>query len=311
VSQKITFIGFGEAASAIVAGWNGRHAIRAYDIKSDGAEASMMAARYDAMGVRGCASPAEALHGAETVFCTVTADQAVVAAEAAAPHLRRRAFWFDLNSCAPSSKRNAAAVIEATGGRYVDVAVMAPVHPKLNMVPLLVSGPHAEAAAPLLAALPMAPQVVAGAVGTASSMKMIRSVMVKGLEALTAECMLAAVAAGVDEAVLASLARSFPGIDWPGQAAYNFERAMVHGARRAAEMEEVARTLADLGLPNDMARATVEWQRRIAETRTPAPADPRAAGYKAFTDLLLPRLREGSELDREAEPAGSGLRATA
>jgi 3-hydroxyisobutyrate dehydrogenase-like beta-hydroxyacid dehydrogenase len=313
VTQEKTFIGFGEAASAIVEGWNGRHAIRAYDIKSDGAEAPVMAARYAKMGVRGCASPAEAVDGAETVFCTVTADQAVAAAEAAAPHLHRGTFWFDLNSCAPSSKRKAAAVIEAAGGRYVDVAVMAPVHPKLNMVPLLVSGPHAEAAEPLLAGLPMAPQVVAGPVGTASSMKMIRSVMVKGLEALTAECTLAAVAAGVDEAVLQSLARSFPGMDWPGQAAYNFERAMVHGARRAAEMEEVARTLADLGLPNDMARATVEWQRRIAGTGAKAPADPRAAGYRALADLLLPELRaDQSETDSAApaEVTQPGLRAT-
>jgi 3-hydroxyisobutyrate dehydrogenase-like beta-hydroxyacid dehydrogenase len=250
-----------------------------------------MAERYASLGIEGCPSSAEAVSGAKLVFCTVTADQAVIAAESAAPHLSSGAFWFDLNSCAPSSKRRAAEFIEAAGGRYVDVAVMAPVHPKLNLVPLLVSGPHAAAAEPVLTGLPMSPRVVAGEVGAASSIKMIRSVMVKGMEALTAECALAAVAAGVEDEVFESLMRSHPGINWRDAAAYNFERAMVHGIRRAAEMEEVARTLADLGLPNDMALATVDWERRIADTGLPAPENAVNAGPKALADLLLPALR--------------------
>ena len=214
MTAAIAFIGMGEAGSAIVSGWGERRAqaIRAYDIKSDcPATAGAMAARYQGLGITGCASPAAAMAGAGIVFCTVTADQAVVAAKAAAPHLAPGAFWCDLNSCAPSSKRRAAEVIEAAGGRYVDVAVMAAVHPKRNMTPLLISGPHAEAVAPILSDLPMAPRVVAGEVGAASSIKMIRSVMVKGLEALTAECVLAAVAAGVEDEVLGSLMRQPPG----------------------------------------------------------------------------------------------------
>jgi 3-hydroxyisobutyrate dehydrogenase-like beta-hydroxyacid dehydrogenase len=292
--KRLAFIGMGEAGSAIVTGWGrrGDRSIRAYDIKSDDpATAALMADRYRSLGVEGARSPAEAVEGAEMVFCTVTADQAVVAAEAAAPHLARGTFWCDLNSCAPSSKRRAAEAIEAAGGRYVDVAVMAPVHPKLNMVPLLIAGPHAEAAAPLLTELPMAPRVVAGEVGAASSIKMIRSVMVKGLEALTAECLLAAVAAGVEDEVLASLMRSHPGTDWPRQAAYNFERAMVHGERRAAEMEEVAKTLADLGLPNRMASATVDWQRSIARAGAAVPEAREKAAPRDFAERLLPAIR--------------------
>jgi 3-hydroxyisobutyrate dehydrogenase-like beta-hydroxyacid dehydrogenase len=294
MTHKITFIGMGEAGSAIVGGWNeGRRAgLRAHDIKSDDpATAATMAERYRQLGIEGCPGSAEAVSDAELVFSTVTADQAVVAAESAAPYLSSGAFWFDLNSCAPSSKRRAAQAIEAAGGRYVDVAVMAPVHPKRNMVPLLISGPHAGAAEPILADLPMAPRVVAGEVGAASSIKMIRSVMVKGMEALTAECTLAAVAAGVEDEVFDSLARSHPGMNWRDAAAYNFERAMLHGARRAAEMEEVAKTLADLGLPNDMASSTVHWERRIAAAGLPAPEDAISAGPKALADILLPILR--------------------
>lgn len=293
-TERIAFIGMGEAGSAFVSGWgeNRSETIAAYDIKSDdAATADAMAMRYDELGILGCASTADAVAGAELVFCTVTADQAVAAAERAAVHLERGAFWCDLNSCAPSSKRRAAEVIEAAGGRYVDVAVMAPVHPKRNMVPLLISGPHAGAIQPILAALPMAPRVVAGEVGAASSIKMIRSVMVKGLEALTAECVLAAVAAGVEDEVLGSLMQSHPGTDWPARAAYNFERAMAHGARRAAEMEEVGKTLDDLGLPADMTRAAVDWQRRIAAAGLPAPDDLEAADARTLADRLLPALR--------------------
>ncbi len=291
---KIAFIGMGEAGSAIVDGWGDerRGQIATYDIKSDDpAGAEVIASRCHALDIENCGSVGDAVAGAELVLCTVTADQAVNAAETAAGHLERNAFWCDLNSCAPSSKRRAAEIVEAEDGRYVDVAVMAPVHPKRNLTPLLISGPNADAIKPLLDELPMAARIVKGDVGTASSIKMIRSVMVKGLEALTAECVLAAVAASVEDEVLSSLMRSHPGTDWPARAAYNFERAMVHGARRASEMEEVAKTLTDLGLPDDMALATVAWQRRISDTGLTPPDDPEGAEPKALADLLLPRLR--------------------
>lgn len=274
--MQIAFVGMGEAGSAFVSGWGPERAaqIRTYDIKSDDSEtAAEIAARCHRLGITNCPSVADAVAGADIVFCTVTADQAGNAARQAAPHLSQGAYWFDLNSCAPSTKRASAEVIEAAGGRYVDVAVMAPVHPALNMVPCLVSGPHVGEVAPVMADLPMAVRVIEGAVGAASSIKMIRSVMVKGLEALTTECVLAAVAAGVEEEVLGSLAKSYPGTDWAARAAYNFERMIVHGTRRAAEMEEVARTLEDLGLYSDVTQGTILWQRRMAESGVAAPAE--------------------------------------
>ncbi|GAB5378552.1 MAG: NAD(P)-dependent oxidoreductase [Acuticoccus sp.] len=287
---RVALIGMGEAGTAIVEGWGaGRPPVCAYDIKSDDpATAGAIGARYTALGVTPAANPAEAVATADLVICVVTADQAVAAAEAAAPHLRKGAFWCDLNSCAPSSKGIAAGIVEAAGGRYVDVAVMGPVHPGRNMVPLFVAGPHAADVAPVLESLPMAPRVVEGPVGAASSIKMIRSVMVKGLEALTAECMIAAEAAGVTEAVLASLLKSHGGTDWPRQTAYNLERSLTHGARRAAEMDEVARTLADLGLPNTMASATAGWHRRMAETGIAASEDEPVA---AIAGRLVPAVR--------------------
>lgn len=292
--MKIAFIGLGEAGSALIAGWGAPRAnqITAYDIKIEAPEtAEEIRTRCNDLNIQCCTSTAQALTGADIVFCTVTADQAVSAATNASADLGQGTIWCDLNSCAPSSKRTAADIIESAGGRYVDVAVMAPVHPQLNMVPLLVAGPHAADTAALLRTLPMSPRVVEGPIGAASSIKMIRSVMVKGLEALTAECTLAAVAAGVEDEVLTSLNKSHPGTDWNAQAAYNFERALVHGTRRAAEMVEVAKTLRELGLPDDMATATIRWQNRIADTKVTPPQNAHEVGTKPIADQLLPILK--------------------
>lgn len=290
---KIAFIGLGEAGSALITGWGPERAreIIAYDIKQQHSQTEAeIQARAGILGVRLAKDAAEAVASADLVFCTVTADQAVAASQASAKYLPAGCFWCDLNSCAPSSKQQAADIIEAEGGKYVDVAVMAPVHPNLNLAPLLISGPHAAEIAPILEGLPMVPRIIDGAVGRASSIKMLRSVMVKGLEALTAECTLAAVAAGVEDEVLGSLNKSHPGSDWDQQAAYNFERSIVHGARRAAEMEEVVKTLADLGLPSGMAQATVDWQRRIAGAGVAAPESVEVKA-RVIAETLLPVIK--------------------
>ncbi|WP_138473040.1 NAD(P)-dependent oxidoreductase [Poseidonocella sp. HB161398] len=285
----ICFIGFGEAAAAFLEGWTlpDPAAVSAFDIKSDDpATRPAMAARQAAAGIRGCATAAAALARAQAVFSLVTADRAAEAAVAAAQHLEPGTLWLDGNSCAPGTKRRAAQAVEAAGGRYVDLAVMAPVHPQRHLVPLLVSGPHAEVAASVLRRLGMRPEIAGPEVGQASSIKMIRSVMIKGMEALTAECLLSARHAGVEEAVLASLEASDPDRDWRGRSAYNLERMMVHGARRAAEMREVAATVAELGLGSGMAAATADWQDRVAATGAPAGED----DLMARADAILARL---------------------
>ena len=202
----------------------------------------------------------EALAGVSAVICVVTADQALPAAKSAASCLSEGVLYLDMNSVAPATKRAAAEAIEAAGGRYVDVAIMAPVKPARLAVPLLVSGAHAGVAADRLAELGFDQvRAVGNEVGQATTIKMLRSVMIKGVEALTAEMMLGARAAGVAPDVLASLGR-----DWPEKADYNLERMATHGARRAAEMEEAAITLAALGVEPVMTRGTIVRQREAA-----------------------------------------------
>ena len=266
-SFKLAVIGFGEAGRAFASGWSRLEGmeISAYDPKAaDAATRVAFATAANAAQVTLATSNADAIEHADAIFSLVTADSAHKAARESATHIERGAFFFDCNSCSPATKASSAEVIAKAGGLYVDVAVMAPVHPKRHETPLLLSGPEAEAALPVLTGLGMMPRVAGQRVGEASSIKMLRSVMIKGLEALTAEAMLAARKAGVEAAVIASLQASDPGIDWEKRSAYNLERMMVHGERRAAEMREVAATLRELGLPDRMSRAIVDWQAEIA-----------------------------------------------
>lgn len=297
--NTIAFIGFGEAAAAFVAGWGGDHArrVRAYDIKTDHPAAMVREGKladYGHAGVTGCLSVSEALAGATLVFSTVTADQALAAAESAVGHIERGALYLDCNSCAPGTKRRAAAVITDTGGRYVDVAVMAPVHPALHRTPLLVGGPAAEDGVAALGQLDMNAKPVAGEVGAASSIKMIRSVMIKGLEALVAECVLAGRRAGVDATVLETLEATFPGFEWKRRAAYMLERVMTHGVRRAAEMREVALTVEELGLDADMAHATVQWQQRIGDFKLKAAGD----DYRRSADDIIQAMEAAGQAEK-------------
>ena len=259
----IVFIGFGEAGQAFAAGLP--CAARGYDRKLNAAAtADSKRAEFTANGVTPASANAEAVAGAPAILSLVTADQAEAAARETARGIAPGALFFDMNSVAPGTKQAAAEAIEAAGGRYVDVAVMAPVLPKRRAVPLLVSGPHAEAGVETLRRAGFGDvRLVEGPVGAASSIKMIRSVMVKGIEALTAECVLAAEAAGVREAVLSSLNASWREESWEARADYNLDRMMVHGLRRAAEMEEVVKTLDALGTGSQMTRGTVARQRAI------------------------------------------------
>ena len=181
-AAMLALVGFGEAGQAFATGWGARANVRAHDLRADRPRMRTAAAQS---GIACHGDPAPALADAAAVLCLVTADQALAAATACGPHLMQGALWLDGNSCAPGTKRAAARVIEAAGGRYVDLAIMAPVHPRLHRTPGLLSGPHAETALSLGRALDMDWRITGENVGDATAIKMQRSVMIKGFDALS------------------------------------------------------------------------------------------------------------------------------
>lgn len=274
MEQEVGLIGFGEAGFtfAMAGGW--ATAAHVYDVGADNpATRDAMLAAYMKADVLPAGFMEDVLDGVSLILSLVTADQTFRVAEDVAALVAPGALYCDMNSVAPQTKQAAARAIEAAGAYYVDVAVMAPVDPAGMNVPLLLSGPKSRAAQAGLGALGFADMRIVGPeVGRASSIKMIRSVMVKGIEALTAECVLAADAAGVLDEVLASLDTSEKAKPWTARADYNLDRMLVHGLRRAAEMEEVIRTLEALGMDAVMTRGTVERQRAIGAYGVKAPS---------------------------------------
>ena len=263
----VAFIGFGEAGLAIAESL-GQSAVatlslRAFDIKladeNDGMAETMLARMSDA-GVTPCDTAQGAVSGAGIVISVVTADQAANAAGSAARHLAKDALYLDMNSCAPTTKQMAASSVERAGATYVDVAVMAPIQPRGHETPMLAAAANPDRVAATLAAAGIKPRFVGEEIGRASTIKMLRSVMIKGMEALTAECFRAAVKAGVASEVAASLDASQTDMGWAEQTSYNMERMTEHGIRRAAEMREVAKTLRALEIPPAMTMGTIAWQ---------------------------------------------------
>jgi 3-hydroxyisobutyrate dehydrogenase-like beta-hydroxyacid dehydrogenase len=206
-----------------------------------------------------------AVHGADLVISAVTASQAVAVAQACAPGLARGSFFLDLNSASPGAKIRAAESVNATAARYVEGAVMTALPPHRIQVPLLLGGPDAAALQPILGDLGFAARVASERLGVASATKMCRSVMIKGLEAMVIESFTTARHYGVEEALIASLHETFPGIDWDGQGTYFFQRVIEHGRRRAEEVREVAVTVSEAGLQPWSAAGTAERQAWMAD----------------------------------------------
>ncbi len=263
-TPRLCFIGFGEAGQAFAAGLKtaGVTTMAAWDVLFPEPAGAKLRAAGEQIGVRVGTSAADAIQGSDIVIAAVTAASSLAAAQQAKPHLRAEQFYLDVNSVSPGRKQATDRHLAGTA-RYVDVAVMAPVYPARHQTPVLLAGQHALAIESVMQELDMKPTIAGPEIGQAAAIKMVRSVMVKGLEALTAECFLAATRAGVTPQILASLGKSYPGLDWPKTVAYNLERMANHGTRRAAEMEEVADTLRELGLDPHMASATVQRQRQM------------------------------------------------
>lgn len=184
--------------------------------------------------------------------------------------------------------------MEGAGGRYVEAAVMTSVPPHGIRSPMLLGGPHAAEFVARAAPFGMRLTAFAPEVGGASAVKMCRSVMIKGLEALITESMLAARRHGVERHVLASLADTLPHADWAGLARYMISRPLVHGKRRAEEMREVARTVREAGIEPILSAPTAVRQDWSAERGRELPPDVLAGGgLEALLDaiLALPALR--------------------
>ncbi|MDI1238476.1 MAG: DUF1932 domain-containing protein [Polaromonas sp.] len=247
--EHIGMVGYGEVGKIFTAGLKDRVAgISAWDLSFEAPALSDAQRAHAAQaGVAGSASMAALCARADLIISAVTASSTLAVAQAAAAHVRRGTIFLDLNSASPGTRQQAAALIDAAGGHYVEAGVMTSVPPYGIQVPMLLGGARAAELAGVLAGWGMDAKVVSEKIGVASAIKMCRSVMIKGLEALVIESYTTARAYGVEDHVLPTLAETFPSIDWDKQGAYFFSRVVQHGQRRAEEMREAANTVREAG----------------------------------------------------------------
>jgi 3-hydroxyisobutyrate dehydrogenase-like beta-hydroxyacid dehydrogenase len=255
---NFAFIGFGEAAQHLSSGLKqaGAGTLQTYDILFKGSDGDRLRQRAAEIGVVCAADPAAAVKGADIVIGAVTAASSQDAARSVVPYMKVGQFYMDINSTSPAVKKANAEAMAASGAAFVEVAVMESVPPHGHKVPMFLAGPQAKALAEKLLPLGMKVEAVGEKFGQASTIKMLRSVLIKGMEALMLESLSAAAEFGVTDRVLGSLAGTYPGMDWPTVSDYLVGRTAQHGARRVAEMREVARTLRDMGHEPLMAEAT-------------------------------------------------------
>jgi len=264
---NIGLVGYGEVGRILAEDLRKQDAqVTAYDTKLRSDQAGgPLRDHAAAHGVALTSSHADLAAQADFIVSAVTASQAVPVAEACAGAVRRGAWFLDFNSASPGAKQRAADLIDGGGGRYVEGAVMTSVPPKRIKVPLLLGGAGAGELAPLLVELGFDAKVASEKLGVASAVKMCRSIIIKGMEAMVIEAFTTARAYGVEDALLASLKETFPGIDWEKQGAYFFQRVIEHGRRRSEEVLEVAETVREAGLAPWSATGTAERQVFIAD----------------------------------------------
>ena len=295
--SRLGIVGYGEVGRIFAAGLRaaGVRDLAVWDLKfADAAQQAGPRAHAQGAGVHPADSVAALCAGRKLVISAVTASSTLAVAEAVAQHIAPGAFFLDLNSASPGTKQQAAALVEARGARYVEAGVMTSVPPYGIAVPMLLGGPHASALAPVLRAWGMDATPVSDRWGVASAIKMCRSVMIKGLEALVIESYATARHYGVEDHVLPTLAETFPSIDWHKQGSYFFSRVVQHGQRRAEEMRESARTVAEAGMEPLMASAIAARQQWVADlARAGVFADlSQDARWQDYADRVLGSVRK-------------------
>jgi 3-hydroxyisobutyrate dehydrogenase-like beta-hydroxyacid dehydrogenase len=304
--KRVALIGFGEAGG-ILGEDLAKLGIQVHttDIllrQSSSREAMLLRARN--ANVSPHESLRDAVHYADLVVSAVTSSASVDAATEAAPYLAAGQVYLDINSVSPEKKREIANTVAASGASFVESAVMAPVPPQRLKVPMLLGGPGAHETAQRLNAIGMNARAVSDRIGVASAIKMCRSVLVKGLEALAVECLLAARRYGAEEEVLASLDASYPEMGWRKKLPdYLVSRVAQHGRRRAAEMREVAETLKDIDLAPHMALATAERQDWLVDQMALANISYDAASFS--WKELADNLRSAVEVTSPNERTGN------
>jgi 3-hydroxyisobutyrate dehydrogenase-like beta-hydroxyacid dehydrogenase len=289
---RLGLIGFGEVGTIFAKEFAASpyfSSIVAWDIKLLGQLSLPMQQSMQQLSVTPCVNAAQLAETSDLIFSAVTAANTLAVAKEVAPHLKPGQLFLDLNSASPATKQQAAKLVQAHQGDYIEAGVMTSIPPYGKKVPMLLGGPKSASLSIFLNQLGMDTKSISTDIGVASAIKMCRSVMIKGLEALVIESYTTARSYGVEDYVLPSLVETFPSIDWGKQGAYFFSRVAQHGQRRAEEMRESANTVSDTGFAPLMAEAIAKKHQFIADQAAAGTFAglSKESSWQAYADALI------------------------
>lgn len=305
--RVIALLGFGEAGSAIARGLCVEGGWRGPSRPGDNAPRRVIAidtaldkdARGTALGKTARALDVAiedhygaALSEADLVISAVQGEFARDAAAAAAPLLKKGAHFLDLCTVTGKMSDEDRAEIESGGGRYIDVAVMGGFFKQGIKAPMLVAGQEAEAAVAWMNASGFVATLLGPKPGSASSVKMLRSVLVKGIEALGVEALVTARRQGILDEVLGCLGDA-DDMTLGGFIAMLVQTHIVHAHRRWEEMGLVARTLRETGVDPLMTEAIERSHRRSVDAHI-APADGQVPSLDEALKILSEKVIRGA-----------------
>lgn len=279
--RTVAVLGLGEAGTALITGlcssggWcaaNDQRQVIGVDINlGDGPRGSAMAERIKALGIPAFAQYTQDLSDADLVISVVTGVNAPHAARQAAGWLKPGTIYADFNSITGPQTRAVADELVSTDVQFADVAVMGAYMATGMATPLLASGPAAPRFLEFAVAAGIPARYQSARIGDASAIKILRSVLIKGLEALSVECLVAARRQGLVDAVLDNLA-DVDDVGFANMVQVLAISHLVHAKRRMEEVEKAIVNLGETGVPALMSDATRRSHLRTVDAQFAADA---------------------------------------
>ncbi len=251
-NMKLAFIGFGELAQGLVKGLKdeGLSGIQIFDkaIADNSDSGKVMRQTAKELGIDIAASLEDLINSSDVIFSAVTPVAGLVVAKAVVQYLQADQIYADLNSCTPNLKKQSMAVIQESGASYVDVGVVGGISIQGHKIPCLLCGDKAAALEMLMSPYGMNMKVVDGPVGTAALIKMLRSVVLKGIEALMLEMFMAAEEYGLQDTMMDSIAATFNKGNFEKYSDMLMSTHGLHAGRRSDEVQMILETIKEVGV---------------------------------------------------------------
>lgn len=292
---RLGLVGYGEIGSTLGAGLRkaGLDTIFSYDKYAfDGPYSALIQKRAKEAGVTLVRSNQELADAADVIVSVTPGSVSLDSAAAFAPCLTARHMFVDFASATPKIKIGVAQTLMSTGALIGDASIEGT--PKNGYaMPILSSGPAGERLRDVFNPWGMRIEFVGSELGRASGIKILRSVLIKGIEALTDEMMLAARHYGIDEIVLASASKTLAR-PWMDTVESLIPSGVIHAKRRAEELDMSAEAVADAGIEPVMARAVaarLRWKAELGLKDQFNGIEP--PDHKAAIDAIVSKMKAG------------------